>query len=304
MLGIQYYSTDGELASKIANSFANVYIEWQRSESLLQNKDDTIRLESLIEDLKKEVKASEAAVSDYRAKKGLYESSDKDVTLGRQQLTQLNSRIIAARELRAESEIRAKLIREMLNNTGDIVGTLDATRSQSTQRLFEQKNVVKGTIAELSATLRPSHPRIQQLRAQLRDIDRQIRVEMQRIVLTAENEAKIARAREQSLTKSLNELKNQSARTGGDEIELRALEREARTNRELLNTYLARYRDAEARRDSSIAPAYATIVSRAHIPTKPYFPKILPLSLLAAFATFLLGVAFLILRVILRSDLA
>ena len=285
----------------MANSLATSYIEWQRSEKVLQNQDDTIRLARLISDLKKEVKNSEAEVADYRAKKGIYQTSQSDVTLSRQQLTELNSRIIASRERRAESEIRARLIREMLDRDGEISSATETTRSPLLQRLFEQKTRIKRSMSELNATLLPSHPRVRQLRSELRGINDQIRSEMLRLVSSVENDAVIARAREDSLVKSLNDLKNQSRQTDGDEIQLRALEREARTNRDLLNTYLARFRDAEARKDSAIAPAYASIVSKAHIPTSAYFPKIVPMTLFAFLAAFLIGIAFVTMRAVLAS---
>lgn len=301
VIGIRYHSSDPKKTEMIANGLAKAYIEWQRSEKVLQNQDDSIRLARLIADFKKEVKSSEAAVAKYRAQKGIFKSSSSNVTLDRQQLTELNSRIIAARERRADSEIKAKLIREMLERDGEVANATETMRSQQIQRLFEQKSRVQRSIAELGATLLPSHPRIIQIRSELRGINLQIRTEMRRIVRTMENDAKIARARENSLVKSLNDLKNQSTQTDGDEIQLRALEREARTNRDLLNTYLARFRDAQARKDSAIAPAYATIVSKAHLPSLPYFPNPLPYSLLIFFAVFLICMAFVVLRAVLME---
>ncbi len=301
VIGIRYHSTDPKETEAIANGLAKAYIEWQRSEKVLQSQDDTIRLARLIDDLKKEVKASEAAVAKYRAQKGIFKSSSSNVTLDRQQLTELNSRIIAARERRADSEIRAKLIREMLERDGEVANATETMRSQQIQRLFEQRSRIQRSLAELGATLLPSHPRLIQVRSELRGVNFQIRSEMRRIVRTMENDAKIARAREQSLIKSLNDLKNQSTQTDGDEIQLRALEREARTNRDLLNTYLARFRDAEARKDSAVAPAYATIVSKAHIPSLPYFPNPLTYSLLIFVAMFLVSMALVILRAVITE---
>lgn len=301
VLGLRFYSHDRARAALIANGLAQSYISWQRSEKVLQNQDDSIRLARLIEDLKTEVKKSEAAVADYRASKGIFQSSQNDVTLGRQQLTELNSRIIAARERRAETEIRARLIRQMLEREGEVANAPEAMRSPSLQRLYEQKTRVQRSMAELNATLLPSHPRIRQLKSELRGINDQIRNEMLRVVSSMENDAIIAKAREEALVKSLNDLKNMSTRTDGDEIQLRALEREARTNRELLNTYLARFRDAKARKDSAIAPAYATIVSRAHVPTSAYFPKIGPMTLMAFLAALLIGFAVVTIRSILNG---
>lgn len=302
VIGIRYHSSDRVRAAGIANSLAAEYINWQRSEKVNQHQDDSIRLSRLIGDLKKEVKQSEAAVAQYRAKKGIFKSSRSNVTLSQQQLTELNSRIITARERSAESEIRAKLIREMLQRDGEVTSAPDTMRSQLIQRLFEQKTRVKRTASELSATLLPSHPRLKQLSSELKGINQQIRAEMYRIVQSAENDSKIAQAREQSLQKSLDDLKNLSTRSDGDEIQLRALQREARTNRDLLNTYLARFRDAEARKDSAIAPAYASIISKAHIPTNPYFPKKFPLMMLVFIASMIVGTSYVILLAVIGSE--
>lgn len=302
VVGVRFHSSDPIRASGVANSIATEYINWQRSEKVLQNHDDSIRLARLISDLKKELSRSEADVAAYRAKKGIFKSSRTDVTLDRQQLTELNGRIISARERRAEMEIKAELIAEMLERDGEVAAAPDNMRSQLIQRLFEQKTRIKRTISELSATLLISHPRIQQLRSELRGMNQQIRDEMRRIVQSAENDAKIARARELSLQKSLDELKHQSTRLDGDEIQLRALEREAKTNRDLLSTYLARFRDAKARKDSAIAPAFASIVSKAHVPTKPYFPKVLPVTMLVFVASFLVGLGFVIIWAVLQGE--
>jgi Mrp family chromosome partitioning ATPase len=76
------------------------------------------------------------------------------------------------------------------------------------------------------------------------------------------------------------------------EVKLRALEREAKAQRDLLESYLARFRDASARHDMGAVPAQATIVSQAHASIKPSFPQRGSMSLLAGAATALLALAY------------
>jgi hypothetical protein len=85
------------------------------------------------------------------------------------------------------------------------------------------------------------------------------------------------------------------------EIKLRALEREAKAQRDLLESYLARYRDASARHDMGAVPAQAAIVSRAHAAILPSFPKKVPITLLAAAATALLSLAYVLARELLAA---
>ena len=143
---------------------------------------------------------------------------------------------------------------------------------------------------------------MKQLASELTDVRMQIRQEAGKIVQGLENEAEVASARETSLRNSLNEAKSQTSGQSDAEIKLRALEREAKANRDLLESYLARYRDASARHDVSAVPANATIVSRAHASTKPSFPKRGPMSALAAAATALLGLAFVLSRELIGGE--
>ena len=70
---------------------------------------------------------------------------------------------------------------------------------------------------------------------------------------------------------------------------MRALEREAKTERDLLESYLAKYREATARDNINAAPPEARIISRASPAIKPDYPKKLPTVLIAAFAAFAVG---------------
>jgi Mrp family chromosome partitioning ATPase len=69
---------------------------------------------------------------------------------------------------------------------------------------------------------------------------------------------------------------------------LRALEREATAQRQLLESYLTRYREASSRTDRGYLPADARIFSRADRPIEPYFPKKIPMTIAAFVASLLL----------------
>jgi uncharacterized protein involved in exopolysaccharide biosynthesis/Mrp family chromosome partitioning ATPase len=295
VIAVDYTSGDSDLAAKAANRLADVYIEWQRTAKVDQTKDATLWLNNQIEELRKKTAESESAVEQFRSSQGLFEGSNK-VTLNAQQLSELNSQLILAKAQQSEAEARARLIKQMLDTKGDIDATPEVLKSELIGRLIEQRVQVQRQIAELSATLLPSHPRMKQLNAELADVRTQTRAEVSKIVKGLENEAQVAGARETSLRNSLNEAKSHSAGQGDAEIKLRALEREAKANRDLLESYLARYQDASARHEMGAVPANASIVSRAHASTTPSFPKRVQLTLLVMAATMLLSLAYVLSR--------
>src|SRR5680860_530897 len=284
VIAVEYTSGDPRLAAEITNTLADVYIGWQRTAKIEQTKDATAWLAEQIKALRKATASSEEAVEKFKASEGLYAGSN-NVTLNAQQLSELNSQLILASAQESEARARARLIKQMLADNGDINATPEVLKSQLVINLIEQRVEVQRRLAELSATLMPSHPRIQQLKSELADVRAQIRTEAAKVVKSLENEAQVAAAREASLRASLNAAKSKSAGLGDSEIKLRAFERESKANRDLLESYMARYRDASARHDMGTVPSQATIVSRAHASVLPSFPKKGPLTALVIAST-------------------
>ena len=112
------------------------------------------------------------------------------------------------------------------------------------RRLTEQRVALRAQLAEQSSTLMDQHPRIKELRAQIGELDRQIRAEGERLARQLENDAKLAGDRVETLTASLDQVKKLASRTNEQDVQLRALEREGKAQRDLLESYLAKYREA------------------------------------------------------------
>jgi len=161
--------------------------------------------------------------------------------------------------------------------------------SELMRRLSEQRVTLRAQLAEQSSTLLDNHPRIKELRAQLSDLDRQIRDEASKMSRSLDNDARIAGGRVEGLSASLDQLKKQASSSNGQDVQLRALEREAKAQRDLLESYLAKYREANTRENIDAAPADGRIISRAIVSNTPAYPKKLPVVLIAMLATLLLS---------------
>ena len=165
----------------------------------------------------------------------------------------------------------------------------EVLNSQLIQRLQEREGALRAQIAELSTTLLPTHPRIRALQGQVASLDEQIHEEVAKVLKSLRTAARVAAAREESLVKSLNEAKGVVSQSNDQNIELRALQREAAAQRELLESFLTRYREASARTDANYLPADARIISRAVPPITPSFPKKTMMAVAAALAMLLLS---------------
>jgi len=296
---IGFESENPELAARVANTIAEVYLTMQKDAKREQTRAAGQWLAGEIEKLRKRVAEAESRAEAYRSKANLLVGTN-NTTLSNQQLGEFNSQVGAARAQKADAESRAKLIRSMLKS-GKPLDLTDIVNSELMRRLSEQQVTLRAQLAEQSATLLPGHPRIKELRAQIANLDRQILSEADRIARSLENEAVVADARVKALSANLDQLKRQATTVNEQDVQLRALEREAKAQRDLLSSYLAKYREAVARDSVEATSADARIISRATVSNTPAFPKKLPTVIVAALAMFVLSTGLVATSALLRG---
>ncbi len=300
IVAVEFTSQDPALAAKGANTIAAAYLEMQEAA-----KQDTARsasswLSTTIEPLRARVAEAEARVETFRSVNGLLVGAN-NTTITSQQLADLSTQLSSARTQQAEAQAKAGIIREAIRQ-GRTFEIPDVANNELVRRLIEQRVTLRAQIALESRALLPEHPRIKELSAQLADLEGQLRAASERAVRTLENEAKIAGQRVESFTAALDGQKKNVSSANDSEVQLRALEREARTLRDQLEQYMLRYREAVARDTVNATPADARVISRAVEPTEPSFPKKIPTMIVATLATFLVALATVVSRELLNGQ--
>src|ERR1700716_1287658 len=284
---VEFQSRDPELAARVTNSIASGYLVLLQGARQEQAKSAGQWLSGEIDSLRNKVGEAESRVAAFRSKSSLFIGTN-NTTLSNQQMGELNTQLNNARALKSDAESKSQMIREMLQ-TGKPIEASEVVTSELIRRLSEQRVTLRAQLAEQSSTLLDGHPRIKELKAQLADIDRQIREEASKLSRSFENDSRIAAGRVDSLSASLETSKKQATSTNGQDVQLRAMEREAKSQRDLLESYLAKYREATARENIDAAPADGRIISRALVSNTPAFPKKLPIVLIATLATLMLS---------------
>ena len=284
---IEFQSRDPDLAARVANSIAEGYLAVQQSARQEQAKSASQWLSGEIDSLRKKVAEAESRVEEFRSRSSLFVGTNNTM-LSNQQMGELNTQLNNARAARSDAESKARLIKQMLQS-GMPIEASEILNSELVRRLDEQRVTLRAQLAEQSATLLDGHPRIKELKAQLADLDSQLREEAGKISRALENDARIAEGRVDGLSASLEQLKRQATSSNGQDVQLRALEREAKAQRDLLESYLAKYREANTRENIEAAPADGRIISRATVSNTPAYPKKLPIVLIATLATLVLS---------------
>jgi len=294
VIGLNFTSEDPKLAAAVPNKMAQVYLAMQSGAKLDTDSEAARWLEPEIASLREKVREAEKKVADYRATTDL-QRTGQDQTYAGQQLTNVSAELTRVQGELANANARAESVRQALKSGGPVDTIADVISSPTIQQLKAQEGQMQNQISDLSMSLLDGHPRLKGLRAQLAGVRQQINVETRKILKSLENEAEVAKLRQAQLVAQLNKAKTVSAKADDQQVGLNALEREAAAQRDLLQTYLARYREASSRAGKNAAPADARVISTAVVPTEVYFPKVGPIVMVAALAAFLLSAVLIML---------
>ena len=278
VIGIRFWSIDAALAARIANTVSERFIDLQTRDKLERDRKVRRYFEHKIEELRATVADAEGKVQHFRGEADLLTGAG-NLTLASQSLTELTAQLTTAQGQQAEAEARARSIRDLLKS-GKPIESAEIFASPLMQRLTERAAALRAEHALQATVLLPGHPRMRELQAQLADNQQQIRGQAERIIRAIENDARSAGDRMRAIQQALEDKKRTTHSNGDKEVALRALEREAKAQRDLLEDWLALYRDAAARDSLEARAANARVVSRAEPGNIPVFPKKLPIVLI------------------------
>jgi exopolysaccharide transport family protein len=269
LVDINVSSESPRKAAVIANAVAEGYFEEQ-----IRAKSDATRIASTwlngqIDALKSRVGAAERAVEDFRTANNLTVS--QGVTVNDQQITDLNNQLIAARVQTAEARAKFDQTQQLSQSGGDLGGFNAAISSDIISKLRAQYADIAKNEADLSSRYGPRHPQVANVHAQLRDTQRLINEEIQRILQSTRRDYDVARSREASLQQSFDQLQGVSSSSGQAQVRLRELQREAEANRTLYESYLARYKESMAQESLQMPDSH--VVTMASVPITPSWPK-------------------------------
>lgn len=278
VVSIEFRSRDPALAASGANSIADLYIEMQANAKRERARAAAEALGSNVELLRTKLAEAEGQLEAFRLRTGLMVGANNS-TLPTQQLAEINAQLASARTAQADSQARARLLREAVR-AGRLNEVPDIANNELVRRVSEQRVTLRSQLALESRTLGPEHPRTKDLVAQISAVEGELRLLAERTSRTLENDARIAGSRMEFLLAAVERQKRAVGGSGDDEVKLRELERDARLIREQLEQSTQRWREALERQASTATPGDARVISRAVEPLSPATPK----KMLAIFA--------------------
>lgn len=276
---ITFWSPDARLAAVVANTLVNTYVEQNfktKFESAVQTSD---WLSRQLTDLQMKVESSEEALVQYQKEHGILGIDEKQ-NIVTTKLDELNKELTAAQADRIRKAAAYDLLKSS-NPAG-----LSPDPNSLLGKLRQQQTDLQTQLARINTELGPSHPKVQELKNQLTQVESSINNEIRNSRDRVHEDYLTALQREKMLQAAMEEQKQEANRLNESAIQYTILKREADSNRQLYDGLLRKLKEAGV--SSGLRSSNIRVLDVARVPDRPSKPNI-PLNLGIAFLLSLVG---------------
>jgi len=288
VLRIAFTSEAPDKAARIANAVGENYIVSQLEKKHATAERAADWLKERVDEMRERVVEAESKIVEFQNERGL--SSEGRIDPLQQQLGEINTQLSEAQATRAEAEARYNQVQSLLRSADGVSAAAKVLNSEMMSELRSEESELRRELSELSTMYGERHPQMVNVRAELENVREKMVEEVERIVNDLSNEVEVARARERELRQNLERLQGEVRGQDVSSVELRQLEREADSAREIYENFLQRLR--EVNEAQNLQRADATILSAADVPVDPSWPNKKLIVLVAFGASVMLGSVF------------
>ena len=256
-----------ELASLIANTLIDRYIEHSFRENFEATAKISSWLNSQLNGLKENLEKSQSRIVDLQKDLGV-SSLDQSHSIIIANLEELNKQFADAEVDRLLKESRLQQIKSSSPDVIDAtLGTLDPGLSASKQRLAQ----LKTEYTSLSQTYGTSYPRVKALKAQIDELEHSVSQQESALVTRVQKEFEAAQNNEAELRNALDKQEQEAYGKGEKAMQYELTRRDYETNRLLYDGLQQRLQEAGIM--SSLHSTAIHIVDSADTPIFPSSPR-------------------------------
>lgn len=274
LVSISFDSPDPNLSARIANAYAEAFIQSnleRRFESTAYVRDF---LEERIAQTKTRLEDAERQLVAYAGQQQIINLTDSTEPNAQQEslvsrtLSALNASLAAARAERIAAEARWRQA-----NSSALMNLPEVLQNPAIQRLSEERARVSAEYQQKLSIYKPDYPEMQQLSARLAELDQEIASIAGSVRSSVGAQYEVAANEERALQAQVNGLKGDVLDLRDRSIQYNILQREVDTSRTLYDGLLQRYKEVGVA--GGVTANNISIVDRAQPPNRPSKPNLL-----------------------------
>jgi len=266
LVKIKFLHSDPELAQKIANTLADVFV----SNNLERAIQGSTKAEDLIAkeivNLQMRIKETQEKQFNYAKAHNLPLTSDPNGNLEAKRLATLSAQLLEAENDRKNLQAQY----ESATKQGDQMTIPDVQGSARVDKLRDRISLLKEKRDALLIVYTSEWPEVKKIDAQIKLLEAELGKAPNEIVASIKGRYVAALARENSLRRSYDQQKSTTNQQTRDEIDLLAIGQQLETDKQTLNTLLQRQRELQA--TSTDRSNDVTIETYSRLPKTPVGP--------------------------------
>jgi polysaccharide biosynthesis transport protein len=267
LVNIKFAHSDPELAQKIANTLAEVFVtnNIERTTSGSTKAEDLLAKQ--IASLQTKIKHDQEVRFNYAKNHNLPLTNEPDSNVEAKRLVMLSSQLLEAEDERKNLQAQY----EEAKKEGDSFFIPEFQISESIGRLRERISDLNSKRDSLLIIYTPEWPEVKKIDAQLKPLEADLLRRQSEILGMIKGRYEASLARENSLRQAYNDQRGTTTQQTRDQIEMIAISQEIETNKQYLNTLLQRQRELQV--SSVDRPNEVSIATYSRLPKTPVGPQ-------------------------------
>ena len=270
LVNINVQDTDALFARDIANGVARSYIDYHRTSRVETAKSSVAWLTEQLQDMKDKIKESEKKYYEFKEKEGIFSIEGKQ-SIDIRRIADINSDYGDTKSKRLEVEAKIQELKKILKHHARERITPTIVQNTVLQNLQTELVLAEIELSKLEKTFRWKHPKIQEMKSKIRQIEEKFDAELKKTLNNLGSEYTVLKGREQSLLSTIRQYETEALTLNKKGMQYAILEREVETNKELYNLLLTKFKETNIIEDMNITNI--RLVEPAVTPEIPIKPK-------------------------------
>ena len=272
LVRVSFDSTDPELAARVPNTLATIYIVADLEARSEATRRSTHFLVKQSEELKAKLVESERALQQYRERERIIDVKGVSLAGASRQHEDLTSSLTEARRKRIDLEAAYEQVNAA--RQGKAADSFDSLpvvlRHPLVQRAKDAESDAERRFSDASKRYGPDHPRMIAAQAELKVAQENLKRQANTVAQGLAKDYELARTNEATIERALGRSKGEIQANNRKEFELQSLERDVSANRQIFETFMQRSKEARA---GEMQSPIARIVDEARPPKGAFGPN-------------------------------
>ncbi|HEX7138343.1 MAG TPA: polysaccharide biosynthesis tyrosine autokinase [Vicinamibacterales bacterium] len=270
LVDLKYQLSDPDLAMRIVNAIAKNYIQQNLEYKFMASKEASDWLGDRLTEQRRQVEAAEGALQRYREQNEAISMQDRE-NIVVQKLADLNAAVTQAKTDRFQKQA----LYNQLQSLGGKNGGLDTFPAILSNTYIQQQKAelaqLQSQQSQLSEKLGDKHPEIIKIRTAIQLAQAKLDGEIAKVVQSVRNEYLAAVAKENSLTRALDQQKGEALAMNRKAIDYGVLDRDVQSSKQIYESLLQRAKETGVSRE--LKTSNIRVVDAAEQPRVPASPQ-------------------------------